>query len=318
MRVLNCFLLFIFSSLAFGDPAYRVAPNFPDPMVLKGRDGFYYAYATGPQGLPPNMVVSRSRDLASWEKPKEILPVKPRWAQTKDKFWAPHVIFRNNLYYLFYSVEPDSSKFEHMRLAVAKSTQPMGPFTDVGQPFKTGQAEENIDPMVFEDESSGKTYLYWSRDGVITVQQLDASLLKFAPDSEAQQVLFPGKKKYQKVVEGPFVVKKFQYYYLFYSGDDCCQNPRYAVMAARSKSPLGPFTKLSDQHSSDGIILRGNKQWQNPGHNSVLRANGQDWIIYHVIDSRHPRNPVTGEIHRVLRISPLNFKRGWPTADVIN
>src|SRR3712207_7854306 len=43
---------------------------------------------------------------------------------------------------------------EKMRLGVAVAEKPQGPFRDVGAPLDTGEAEENIDPMVFRDPKS--------------------------------------------------------------------------------------------------------------------------------------------------------------------
>lgn len=303
--------------LLFGHYAQAVAPNFPDPMMIKASDGLYYAYATGTEGKN-HLVVSFSADMKTWSPPQEILPEKPVWALKKKKFWAPHVIQRGSLFYLFYSAEPDFSAFENMRIGVAISSSPRGPFRDIGTYLDTGDAEENIDPMVFQDPASKKTFLYWGRNGEIAVQELDPSLLKFKAGTKPASLLRPSREDYQKVVEGPYVIERNGHYYLFYSGDDCCSDPHYAVLSARARSPLGPFQKLSSIKNSDGVILRGNSRWQNPGHNGIYRdSSGKDWIIYHVIDAHHPRHE-DGNIYRVLKISPLEYRQGWPQASLPN
>jgi arabinan endo-1,5-alpha-L-arabinosidase len=117
------------------------------------------------------------------------------------------------------------------------------------------------------------------------------------------------------LVEGSWVVRHGQYYYLFYSGDNCC-GPRadYAVMVARSNSAAGPFEKKADP-----IILQKRGRWIAPGHNSVITdAKGQDWIIYHASDVRHSRVNPGADINsrRVMLIDRIQWgDDGWPVID---
>src|SRR5947209_7898963 len=69
--------------------------DFPDPAVIRARDGFYYAYATqsaGADGKLRNIAAARSRDLVHWTELADALPVKPSWASKTQDFWAPDVI----------------------------------------------------------------------------------------------------------------------------------------------------------------------------------------------------------------------------------
>ena len=79
--------------------------------------------------------------------------------------WAPCIIEKKQTdgsykYYFYYTAEK--------QVGVAVADHPLGPFKDSGQPLigkglpggmKRGQ---NIDPDVFTDPVSGKTYLYWA------------------------------------------------------------------------------------------------------------------------------------------------------------
>ena len=65
------------------------------------------------------------------------------------------------------------------------------------------------------------------------------------------------------MVEGPWIIKRNDYYYLFYSGHCYCDNT-YAVGVARSKDPLGPYEKKGDP------IMKTNGAWAGPGHCSVI------------------------------------------------
>src|SRR3990170_5705915 len=68
--------------------------DFPDPAVILGPDGFYYAYATQTlrDGKWINIQVARSADLIQWEHLGDALPNKPAWARQTQDFWAPSVI----------------------------------------------------------------------------------------------------------------------------------------------------------------------------------------------------------------------------------
>jgi arabinan endo-1,5-alpha-L-arabinosidase len=295
--------------------------DFPDPAVIRASDGYYYAYATQTErdGKWVNLQVARSRDLRSWEHLGDALPAKPAWASKTQDFWAPHVQQADGRYFLYYSAKPDAALSDDKRglcLAVATASSPQGPFTDMGKPLLCGETFVNIDPMTFDDPATGKKLLYWgSGFQPIKVQELAADRMSFAPGSKAID-LIPAVKsedpnEYQKLVEGAWVVRRGGWYYLFYSGDNCC-GPRahYAVMVARSRSATGPF-----ENAPDKVILEKFGIWNAPGHNSVATdESGTDWMLYHAVDVRQPRAKPTDEpnTRRVMLIDRIEWKEGWP------
>src|SRR5215211_7709215 len=97
--------------------------DFPDPSILQATDGWYYAYAT--QGITPdfdyqNIQIARSHDLIHWERLPDALPEKPAWAKYTWDFWAPHVIYDNGVYYMYYSADPDDGGGLCLAVATAK------------------------------------------------------------------------------------------------------------------------------------------------------------------------------------------------------
>jgi arabinan endo-1,5-alpha-L-arabinosidase len=295
--------------------------DFPDPAVLRADDGNYYAYAT--QGNDANLQVARSADLVHWQPLGDALPVKPVWAATTQEFWAPGAQIVNGRTILHYSAKPDAGGPEAgLCLAVATAARPQGPFTDSGAPLLCGQGFANIDPFAFRDPADGRRWLYWgSGFGPIRVRQLADDGMGFAPGSLAIELLHPAagtdSNRYDRLIEGAWVVRHGGWYYLFTSGDNCCgPDAYYAVMVARSRRATGPFeSRAALTGSPDSVILRAGDRWTAPGHNSVVRdATGTWWIVYHAIDTRRPRSDAAAppNSRRVLLIDRLVWRKGWP------
>ena len=98
----------------------------------------------------------------------------------------------------------------------------------------------------------GRNYYTGVRDlKQLKFRELAEDRLSFKPGSVATDVIHPisngDTENYQKLIEGAWVVHNGDYYYLFYSGDICCRvNAHYAVIAARSKSAMGPFETMAE------------------------------------------------------------------------
>jgi arabinan endo-1,5-alpha-L-arabinosidase len=304
--------------------------DFPDPTVIRASDGMYYAYGTQGErnGAWLDIQVARSRDLVAWEPIGDALPARPRWASRTQDFWAPHVSEHGGTFYLYFSAKPDAALSDSTRglcLAVATARRPEGPFVDRGEPLQCGPGFVNIDPMAFDDPQTGKRLLYWgSGFGPIKVQELAPDRGSFAPGSAPVELVHTvptsDSTDYQRLVEGAWVRYRAPFYYLFYSGDNCC-GPRahYAVMVARSRSATGPFETLAQATGArTSAILERAGPWNAPGHNSVITdARGDDWIVYHAVDVRRPRAKPTDDVNtrRVMLMDRLVYVDGWPRVD---
>ena len=304
--------------------------DFPDPTIIRASDGYFYAYAT--QGVVDGKLnhiqAARSSDLVNWQRLPDALPQKPVWAdKSEPKFWAPHVSEADGRYFMYYSADPNTQT--GLCLAVAVASAPGGPFVDIGKPLKCGTSFINIDPMAYDDPQTGKRLLYWgSGFEPIKVQELAANRIDFAPNSQSTDLVFPIKNEdpnnYQRLIEGAWITYKKGYYYMFYSGDNCCgDKAHYAVMVARSRSATGKFETLAQATGKgNSVILEKNAEWLAPGHNSVIRDdNGDDWIIYHAINTKQ-RNVAAGEtiggdrdVRRVMLMNRLVYKKGWAYAE---
>jgi arabinan endo-1,5-alpha-L-arabinosidase len=326
-----------FSNLGAGGSAARAAAasrkgsyvnpvldaDFPDPAVILAPDGYYYAYATQTlhEGHWINIQIARSANLIDWEHLGDALPEKPTWAQTTQDFWAPSLIYDGSTYFMYYSATPDACREgpDHA-LAIATSTSPAGPFVDMGRPFLAGKGFHNIDPMAYDDPATGKHLLYWgSGFEPIKVQELAPDRMSFAEGSRPIDLVWPNPKKgaFPRLVEATWVIRHEDFYYLFYSGDNCCgADAEYGVMIARSKSATGPFETLEEAKGvPHSLMLFKSERWLAPGHNCIVTDKaGQVWIIYHAIDVNRPRQRQEDEINsrRILMIDKIEWKDGWP------
>ena len=298
--------------------------DFPDPMVILAPDGFYYAYATQTlrEGQWINIQVARSRNLVDWEHLGDALPDKPAWARETQDFWAPYVVQDGERYLMYYSATPDvcdEPERGHC-LAIAAAASPAGPFVDIGMPLLLGMGFEYIDPMAFDDPLSGKRYLYWgSGFQPIKVQELAEDRTAFAPGSEPVDLIWPNPVRgaFPRLVEAAWVMRHEDFYYLFYSGDNCCgPHAEYGVMVARSASPTGPFETLEQARGvPHSLMLFKSERWLAPGHNCIVTDKAGDaWIIYHAIDVNQPRQRQEDEINsrRILLIDKIEWRDGWP------
>jgi arabinan endo-1,5-alpha-L-arabinosidase len=298
--------------------------DFPDPAIIEGADGFHYAYGTQTQrdGEWINIQVARSSDLVNWEQLGDALPEKPEWAQETQDFWAPSVICDGATYFMYYSATPDFCGL-HERghaLAVATSSSPTGPFVDMGMPLLLGAGFEFIDPMAFDDPVTGKRLLYWgSGYQPIKVQELSEDRLSFAEGSNPIDLIWPNGEQggFPRLVEASWVIRHDEYFYLFYSGDNCCgPDAEYGVMVARSASATGPFETLEEARGvPHSLILVRSEKWLAPGHNTIFTDKaGQTWIMYHAIDVDRPRQRQEDEINsrRPLLIDKIEWRDGWP------
>ena len=297
--------------------------DFPDPTIVEGPDGYHYAYATQTlrDGQWINVQVARSADLVGWEHLGDALPEKPAWARETQDFWAPSVIFDGSTYFMYYSATPDHAREgpDHA-LAIATSKSPAGPFIDIGQPFLAGKGFHNIDPMAFDCPVTGRRLLYWgSGFEPIKVRELAPDRTSFAEGSAPVDLIWPNGRDgaFPRLVEASWVIHHDGYFYLFYSGDNCCgPDAEYGVMVARSRDAMGPFETLEQARGvPHSLMLFKSERWLAPGHNSIVTDKaGATWIVYHAIDVNRPRQRQDDEINsrRILLIDKIQWRDGWP------
>ena len=312
-------------------------PNFADPTVIRGRDGFWYAYGTGDPLYPGDdyrkMKIARSADLVDWEYVGDVFTpeTEPRYDGHSDEafrmYWAPAVEYFDGRYLLYYSyvVNPVEGR-QFSAIGVATAPSPAGPWTDSGayvtgpeqwEPRPGEQAWRNvIDPEVVSTPGGERFLYYGSVNGGVTVGQLSDDGLRLV----GERIPVTLENRY----EGAHIVQRDGYYYMFLSIiGGCCAGPvsAYPVQVARAESPTGPFldrdgiSVLGRHAGGTPVQVTNGNRWVSVGHNTVATdLSGQQWLVTHGIDRHEPYTQ--GRLSaRQLVLSRLDWTDGWPTAN---
>lgn len=248
-----------------------------DPAAIFYK-GVYYLYGTQYTG---GFGVYSSSDLKHWKKgPTLIKAARNVWGDRA--FWAPGMIERDGNFYMYYSssgILPDSGGRRSVRISVATSNSPTGPFKEVA-PHIPLLGRAVIDPAPFIDDD-GKAYLYFVADipenngvGQIYVVRLADDMI--TPVGEPMPCIQPSQVwEGPKWNEGPFVFRVGKWYIMTYSGN-FFGSANYALGVATSLSPMGPWDKRDD----NPFMLRYAGMY-GTGHNSITPTpDGKGLLIF--------------------------------------
>lgn len=293
-------------------------PTNPDPYVLR-YIGTYYCYSTDESGVR----VSTSPDLVTWR--DEGLCFQESGSRA---YWAPCVVYRNGIFYLYVSTRPadiDDPHFQRMR--VATSDDPLGPFR-----FERVMADTFcIDADVVIDEQGDAFMFYATNDAVgastgragtcvVLDRMNDMMHLAGAPrpvivptlDEEIFAENRFGDGRNWHTIEGSTYVTYRDRAYMTYSGNAYVREDYFVgVTSADLVAPIDAlrWTKQPDD-STYAPILRRSADVEGTGHNSITFAPNlvDPWIVYHGRSAHEPLTP--GVEQRVMRIDPLEFANG--------
>ena len=153
----------------------EILAGYGDPAVLK-TDGGYFLVATS-NDAPNAFPILHSSDLEHWEPSGFVFPQgsEPVWAakgRNVADFWAPEMARVGDEYWTVFTARQMSNA---LAIGLARSTHPLGPWTDNGQPLITGKPINTtgtasglvsggvIDSHIFID-GNGERYLFWKDD----------------------------------------------------------------------------------------------------------------------------------------------------------
>lgn len=302
-----------------------------DCQILRDGDYWYLTGTSYPHwsrqekngNLNKGVVLYRSKDINNWEFVKYIVKAGGIDKWYHNRFWAPEIQKIDGKYYALFNCRNDSLGFvgQHTGYAVANHIE--GPYTVVTEdkPLSKGN-----DLTLFED-TDGKVWAFWNRGhefgiGFAQIDLASATFLTepksaiqpakvdYAYDTNGELLkvsgydgrLIPKVAKYYTWdaigIEGAYVIKNNDTYYLFYSS----WTRGYEIGYATAKKISGPWTKYDNNPfygamSKEACLMNGFK-WQgdpnNPfnqvGHNEIFTGpDGRFWISCHgIIPNEQP------------------------------
>ncbi|WP_406826441.1 family 43 glycosylhydrolase [Pedobacter sp. KACC 23697] len=250
---------------------------YADPEILySNKTSKYYLYPTSDgfnNWSGTYFKCFSSTDLVNWKDEGKILDLEKDVSWAKKNAWAPTIIEKkvNGAYKYFYYFSAAQ------KIGVAVADHPAGPFRDSGKALiasrpKAVKGGQEIDPDVFNDPKTNKSYLYWG-NGYMAVAPLNDDMISI--DTSAIKIITPD----NSFREGTEVFYRNGKYYFLWSEDDT-RSENYRVRYGFSDSPTGKITI-----PENNLILAKDvaQKIYGTGHNSVIKVNGKDewYMVYH-------------------------------------
>lgn len=304
-------------------------PGVHDPVMAKDGDTFY-VFGTG-----PGISTMYSKDLKTWTEGKPIFETTPAWVlealpHFKGDIWAPDIIFYQGQYHIFYACnatpgKPDAA-IGHATSPTLNQKSPDYKWTDQGKIVQSVLGRDQwqaIDPNVIVDDAGTPWFVFGSFWDGLKAVKMTPDMKGFAHPEEWHTIARrpTAQKPYEyglqdSQVEGAFVYKHGDYYYLFASFDMCCRgvNSNYHVVVGRSKNVTGPYVDKAGYDMIDGngtdIAIGDGVKYAALGHNSVYKIDGKEYFV------AHGYSIADGGASKLI-ITELKWDaNGWPIVDI--
>jgi len=277
-----------------------------DPSALES-NGKYYLFATG-------LGAKTSSNLTTWANVTAPFAA-PSWAQTAvpgvADLWAADISNFGGKYHLYYS----ASTFGSNRSCIGHATK-----TDLASGAWTDQASATvcsnvttsgdnwnaIDPAIVLDAAGTPWMTFGSFWSGIKLIQLDQNGARVGTTLTS----IAARPSNGGALEGPYIVRRCGYFYLFTSWDTCCQgaSSTYNIRVARATTVTGPYVDKAGTAAMSGggtLMAQGDGTWKGPGGQSVMVVGTKAYLVYHAYAAS---NGVA-----TLRIAELVWGTdGWP------
>ncbi|MEI6946461.1 family 43 glycosylhydrolase [Paraflavisolibacter sp. H34] len=287
---------------------------YADPDILYSeKTGRFYIYPTsdGFTGWSGTYFKAfSSADLETWKDEGVILDLPRNVSWANRNAWAPCIIEKkiDGKYKYFYYFTAAQ------KIGVAVADDPAGPFVDSGKPLVDARPEgvsggQQIDPDVFTDPQTGKSYLYWG-NGYMAGAELNDDMVSLKGGTT--KILTPD----GTFREGTHVLYRKGTYYFLWSEDDT-RSENYKV---RYGTASGPLEKISVPPNN--LVVAKNKEAgiYATGHNSTIQVPGRDewYIVYHRFN--YPKGITMGDaagFNREVCIDRMEFNADGSIRQVI-
>jgi arabinan endo-1,5-alpha-L-arabinosidase len=294
------------------DPTGLVT-NVHDPTMIKA-GGMYYLFSTG-----PGILIRCSKDMKVWDSCGQVFGfgVNPDWlvkaiVGVKD-LWAPDIVFRDGKFYLYYAASTFGSNRSAIGLATNTTLDPKSPnyvWVDQGEAISSQKSDNYnaIDPNLAFDKEGQPWLAFGSFWSGIKMAKVDPVTFKPAA---GEKLISLAAKPGTDAIEGAFITRRGDFYYLFVSHDFCCKGvmSSYNIRVGRAKDITGPYLDRDSKPLAEGggtLVYKGSNRWRGPGHNSIYIDGETYYMVYHSYDANAGGVPT-------LRIEALKWDPdGWP------
>lgn len=278
-----------------------------DPSII--RDGnTWWLFSTG-RGTS----IKFSPDGLNWRQGTQLFASEKSWWRTHapnmrtNDVWAPDIQRFGNRVWCYYSVSEFGRNNSAIGLMSCTSIA-AGDWRDDGLVIssRSGVTSYNaIDPYLVVDAGGQPWLTFGSWFSGIQIVRLNPATMK--PTGGITNIA-----RRSGGIEGPSIVFRNGFYYLFVSIDVCCRgaNSTYKIAYGRSASITGPYVDKNNRRLLDGntsLLDAGTSRFRGPGGQDVYQ-NGSQWVLAnHAYDANNNGAAILF-IHDLLWDSS-----GWPT-----
>lgn len=268
----------------------------PDPSIVRVGEDYYMVNSSFV--FFPCIPISHSRDLIHWEVIGHAI-TNPDWARLKGLeggrgYWAPDISYNEGKFYITATYRLNEGGLPQRLQMVTSSEKPEGPYCE-----PVFLEEEGIDPSIFTD-LDGRRYMLLNRGARIFEISKDGREILSEP-----KLLWYGQNK--KASEGPHLLYKDGYYYLFMAEGGTGMGHRITV--ARSRELMGvyescPYNPILRQWDDKRLI-------QCSGHGMPVETQDGDWYMVYLCN----RIGTSGYavLGRETSLDPITWTAdGWP------
>ncbi|MCM1025044.1 MAG: family 43 glycosylhydrolase [Roseburia sp.] len=268
----------------------------PDPSVVRVGEDYYMVNSSFV--FFPCIPISHSRDLIHWKTIGYAI-TNPDWARLKGLeggrgYWAPDISYYEGRFYITATYRLNEGGLPQRLQMVTSSDQPEGPYCE-----PVFLEEDGIDPSIFSDVD-GRRYMLLNRGARIFEISKDGTQILSEP-----MLLWYGQNK--KAAEGPHLLYKDGYYYLFMAEGGTGMGHRITV--ARSRELRGvyescPYNPILRQWDEKRLI-------QCSGHGMPVDTPDGDWYMVYLCN----RIGTSGQgiLGRETCLDPIVWTAdGWP------
>ncbi|KAL4994481.1 glycosyl hydrolase [Aspergillus recurvatus] len=307
----------LFTGLAYGYAAPGAcsgACTIHDPALIRREsDGTYFRFSTGTR----ISYASAPTIEGPWTTLGSVLPggSSINLAGNTD-LWAPDVQLVDGTYYLYYSVSTFGSQDSAIGVATS-NTMDINTWTDHGSTGIQSDASKSynaIDGNLFNDNGNLLMNFgsFWNDIYQVPMQSPTSA------GSSLTNIAFQPTGEH--AVEGAYMYKYGDWYYLFFSEGQCCSyttsmpaaGGEYKIKVCRSSSATGGFVDANGVSCTEGggtIVLESHDNVYGPGGQGVFTDPTLGPVLYyHYVDT----NIGYGDNQKPFGWNVIDFSSGWP------